>query len=109
MPVLINLLWDIKEDRARMEDRQHVSKIHGGYPVARLVGTTDIPRYREITPLPKSSKPSTRDGLSGSSLGERSITSSKPLQAPQGSTVKAQVNVPTKQVVSSKQMSDHNS
>ena len=43
---------DIKEDRATAEERQQVSKIEGGYPVSRLVGTTDIPRYRELTQVP---------------------------------------------------------
>ena len=63
---------DIKEDRARAEERQHVSKIEGGYPVSRLVGTTDIPRYREITQAQLTNRPSTHDQPPGSSFGEKS-------------------------------------
>ena len=65
--VLNPIFIDVKEDRARMEGRFHISKVQGGYPVAQILGTTDIPRYREIV---KPSKPSTRDESSGSSLGE---------------------------------------
>ena len=72
---------DEKKDRARKESRNHLSKVQGGYPVARILGTTDIPRYQE---LQKSSKPSSRDEPSGLSLGERS--QSKPLQVQRAST-----------------------
>ena len=70
------LIWnpvfiDVKEGRARAEERQHVSKIKGRYPVSRRVGTTDIPWYREIVPVPSTHKPSTHDKPSGSSFGER--------------------------------------
>ena len=91
LKILKPIVIDEKEDRARTEDRPHVSKVQGGYPVARLGATTDIPRYREIIPPPKPSKPSTRDGSSDSSLGERSTDRTKPLQAPQVSTAKNQV------------------
>ena len=70
--ILNPVFIDIKEDRARAEERQHVSKIQGGYPVSRLVGTTEIPSYREIVPVPSTHKPSTHDKPSGSSFGERS-------------------------------------
>ena len=66
---------DVKEGRARAEERRHVSKIQGGYPVSRLVGTTDIPRCREITPAQPMHKLSTHDKPSGSSFGERSRNS----------------------------------
>ena len=49
---------DEKKDRARKESRNHLSKVQGGYPVARILGTTDIPRYRELQKPPKLS---TRD------------------------------------------------
>ena len=68
--ILNPVFIDVKEGRARAEERQHVSKIQGGYPVSRLVGTTDIPRYREIVPVPSMHKPSTHDKPSGSSFGE---------------------------------------
>ena len=79
--VLHPIFIDVKEDRARREDRSHVSKVQGGYPVARILGTTDIPRYREMA---KPSKLSTRDGSPRSSLGER--PQNKPLQVYQVST-----------------------
>ena len=44
--VLNPIFVDVKEDRARREDRSHISKVQGGYPVARILGTTDILRYR---------------------------------------------------------------
>ena len=40
--ILNPVFIDIKEDRARAEERRHVSKIERGYPVSRLVGTTAI-------------------------------------------------------------------
>ena len=49
---------DKKKDIARKESRNHLSKVQGGYPVARILGTTDIPRYRELQKPPKLS---TRD------------------------------------------------
>ena len=60
--VLHPIYIDAKEEQARIVDRLHNSRVQGGYPIARLVGTTDIPRYLEIT---KPSKPSTRDEPSG--------------------------------------------
>ena len=75
--ILNPIFIDIKEDLARAEERLHVSKIEGGYPVSRLVGTTDIPRYRELTQSPLTHRPSTHDKPSGSSFGERSRTSSQ--------------------------------
>ena len=67
--VLNPIFIDVKEDRARMENRSHISKVQGGYPVARILGTTVIPSYCEIGKPPK---PSTRDESLGSSLVERS-------------------------------------
>ena len=75
--ILNPVFIDTKEDRARAEERQHVSKIEGGYPVARLVGTTDIPRYRELTQTPSTHRPSTHDKPPGSSFGEKSRISSQ--------------------------------
>ena len=75
--VLDPIFVDIKEDRARIEERQHVSKIEGGYPVARLVGTTDIPRYREIPSTQSMHRPSTHDKPPGLSFGERTSISTQ--------------------------------
>ena len=39
---------DIKIDRVRAEDRKHLrKKVKGGYPVERIMGTADLPTYRE--------------------------------------------------------------
>ena len=95
---------DIKETRARTEGRQYVSKIQGGYPVARLVGTTDIPRYRELTPPPKSTMPSTRDGPSDTSLAERPATANRRFSAQQESTLRVPVLNTTQPRVSVKSM-----
>ena len=78
--VLNPFFIDVKEDRMRTEYRTHISKAQGGYPVARILGTTDIPRYRKMK---KPSKPSTRDEPSGLSLGER--FQSKPPQSQRNS------------------------
>ena len=75
--ILDPVFIDVKEDRARAEERQQVSKIEGGYPVARLVGTTDILSYRELTQAPSTHRPSTHDKPPGSSFVERSRTTSQ--------------------------------
>ena len=93
---------DIKGDRARIEGRAHLSKVQAGYQVARLIGTTDIPRYREIFPTAKSSKLSTRDEPSGLSLGERS--QAKPIQLQQVSTTN-RISRPTTLVMHDQSMS----
>ena len=95
---------DIKEDRARIEDRPHVSKIQGGYPVASLIGTTDIPRYRELTPPSKPLKPSTHDKSSDLSFEEGSINQNQPpkvsrVQTPKNSA--ASVPQPTDSAIHS--------
>ena len=72
---------DEKKDRARKESRNHLSKVQGGYPMARILGTTDIPRYRE---LQMQSTLSTFDEPPGLSLGEKSQI--KPRQIHQTST-----------------------
>ena len=79
--ILNPMFIDVKKDRARAEDRPHISKIQGGYPVSRLPDTTDIPRYREITPTRSMSRPSTHDEPSGLSFEERSRNNHK-LQSP---------------------------
>ena len=79
--VLSPIFVDVKEDRARTEYRTHISKVQGGYPVARILCTTDIPRYREMK---EPSKPNTRDKSPDLSLGERS--QAKPPQVQRTST-----------------------
>ena len=36
---------DNKEDRARNEDRPHLTKIRSGYPVEKVIGISDLPVY----------------------------------------------------------------
>ena len=38
---------DTKENRARQEGRPHISKVRGGYPVERVMGTADLPIYKQ--------------------------------------------------------------
>ena len=90
--ILNPIFIDVKKDRARRESRNHLSKVQEGYPVARILGTTDIPRYREMQ---KPSKLSTRDKSPDLSLGEKSQT--KPRQSHQASTTS--ISKPSKQVV----------
>ena len=66
---------DVKEDRARNKGRRHVSRVQGGYLVARLVGTADLPIYRKV---PLLLRPSTRDEPSGSMFVEKSRHQNKP-------------------------------
>ena len=67
---------DIKSDRAWAEDRQYLSKkVKGSYPVERIMGTTDLPTYRET--LGTQYILSTRNGLPGLLLGEKTSSSNK--------------------------------
>ena len=61
---------DFKNDRARVEDRQHRSKkIKGDYPVERVTGKADVPTYKKTRAT--QSVLSTLNGPPGLLIGER--------------------------------------
>ena len=79
--VLHPIFIDVKENRARMKNRNHLSKVQGGYSLARILGKTDITRYQKMQ---KPSKSKTRDKLPDLSVKER--IQFKPLQIQRAST-----------------------
>ena len=46
--ILDPIYIDNKEDRVRTENRPHLLRTKGGYPVERVVGIVDIPVYNEL-------------------------------------------------------------
>ena len=47
--ILNPIYIDNKEDRARPENRPHLIKIKGGYPVEKIIGVADLPVYHSTT------------------------------------------------------------
>ena len=45
MSILNPIYIDDKEDRVRLENRPHLLRAKGGYPVEKLVGIADLPAY----------------------------------------------------------------
>ena len=40
---------DVKESRSRQENRPHINKVRGGYPIERVMGIADLPTYNPTT------------------------------------------------------------
>ena len=91
---------DVKEDREREEERQHVKKVNGGYPIEKLVGTADTPIYRKFTTTKAPVILSTRDEPYGSLLGERN--EARNLSNPVNSMTHPKITTISKQTNASK-------